>query len=90
MLTVDGLASCSDSDQRRYIHFVDGGMADNLGLRALNDIVELNGGFRDCLERMRRIPPHRPVLISVNAATDPESTMNQTTRQPSIAESINA
>ncbi len=90
LLTADGLASYSDHDQRRYIHFVDGGIADNLGLRALYEIIELSGGFKQYAEKMQRTPPRRLVLISVNAATDPQSTMDQTPKQPSIAASISA
>lgn len=88
--TVDGLVSYSDHVQRRYIHFVDGGITDNLGLRALYELVELSGGLAAFAKRMNRTPPRRLVLISVNAAADAQSTMDHTTRQPSIAESINA
>lgn len=88
--TVDGLASYDDHDKRRYIHFVDGGISDNLGLRAFYEIVELNGGIAEYAKKMQRSPPRRIVLISVNAATNPQSTMDQTSKQPSIAESISA
>lgn len=90
MLTVDGLASYFDHDRRRYIQLVDGGISDNLGLRAFYEFVELNGGITKYAEKAQRTPPRRLVLISVNAATDPLLKMNQSTRQPSIAESINA
>jgi NTE family protein len=90
MLTVDGLDSYSDLEQRRYIHFVDGGISDNLGLRALYEVIELSGGFMQYAEKMQYTPPRRLVLISVNAATDPQSSMDQTPNQPSIAQSISA
>ena len=90
MLTVDGLDSYADHDQRRYIHFVDGGISDNLGLRALYEVIELSGGFMQYAEKMQRTPPRRLVLISVDAATDPRSSMDQSTKQPSIAQSISA
>ena len=90
MLTVDGLDSYADHAQRRYIHFVDGGISDNLGLRALYEVIELSGGFMQYAEKMQRTPPRRLILISVNAATDPQSSMDQTPKQPSIAQSISA
>lgn len=90
LMTADGLASYGDKEFRRYIHFVDGGISDNLGLRALYEIVELNGGFAQYAERMQRQPPRRLALISVNAATDPQSMMDRTPKQPSIAASISA
>lgn len=89
LLTVQGLQSYSDHDRRRYIHFVDGGITDNLGLRAFYEVIELNGGIKQYAERYQRKPPRRLVLISVNAATDAQSTMDQTTKQPSIATAIN-
>ena len=90
VMVADGLASYADNDSRRYVHFVDGGISDNLGLRALYEIVELNGGFAQYAEKMQREPPRRLVLISVNAATDPQSAMDKTAKQPSIAASISA
>lgn len=90
VLTVDGLASYSNHEQRRYIHYVDGGITDNLGLRALYEIVELSDGMAKYAEKMQRTPPRRLVLISVNSATDPQLLMDQTTKQPSIAGSITA
>ena len=89
-LTLQGLESYSDPELRRYIHFVDGGIVDNLGMRALYEIIELYGGITQFSERIERTPPRRLVLISVNAATDPQSVMDQTTEQPSIAQSVNA
>jgi NTE family protein len=90
MLTVDGLDSYADHDQRRYIHFVDGGISDNLGLRAFYEVIELSGGFMQYAEKMRHTPPRRLILISVNASTDPQSSMDETPKQPSIAHSISA
>jgi len=90
MLTVDDLDSYADHDQRRYIHFVDGGISDNLGLRALYEVIELSGGFMQYAGKMQRTPPRRLILISVNAATDPQSSMDQTPKQPSTAQSISA
>lgn len=88
--TAEGLLSYTNNAERRYIHFVDGGIVDNLGLRALYEIVELNGGIKKYVEQMQRKPPQRLVMISVNAATDPQLLMDQTTKQPSVATSINA
>lgn len=90
LLAVDGLESYSDREQRRYIHLVDGGIADNLGLRAFYEIVELSGGMKRYAETMQRKPPRRLVMISVNAAADHGSTMDQSTKQPSLAASIGA
>jgi len=89
-LTVDGLESYFDRDQRQYIHFVDGGITDNLGLRGLYEIVEISGGMAEFSKKYQRQPPRRLVLISVNAATDPARNLDLTTEQPSVAEVVSA
>ena len=43
-LVVAELETYLDKDKRKYAHYVDGGISDNLGLRALFEIVELSGG----------------------------------------------
>jgi len=89
-ITVEGLESYYARDQRPYIHFVDGGITDNLGLRALYEVIELSGGIAEYGKKYARPPPRRLVLISVNAATDPERTMDESAKQPAIAETISA
>ena len=90
VLVVEGLESFLDRDRRRYVHFVDGGITDNLGLRAFYEVVEISGGIAEFNKRHRGDPPRRLVFISVNAATDPEREMDLSTKQPSIAETISA
>jgi NTE family protein len=38
-----------DPNTKPYIHLVDGGVADNLGLRASMDFIAASGGMRDYL-----------------------------------------
>ena len=82
------LQSYSDKENRKYIHFVDGGITDNMGLRAVSDVVQLNGGLRHYLEREKIKIPRAIVLISVNASTRPDREMDATLKQPSMATSI--
>lgn len=89
-LAVDGLSSYYDSERRRYAHFVDGGITDNLGLRAIYEIIEVAGGPQAFLQRTGRKMPRKLVIISVNAATEPEPEMDLSTRQPSLEETISA
>jgi len=77
-------------DGRKYAHFVDGGIIDNLGLRAVYEIIEVAGGARAFLKRHDRKPPRRLAIVSVNASTDPEPKMDLSTKQPSLDETINA
>jgi NTE family protein len=89
-LVVDGLETYFDRDKRKYAHFVDGGITDNLGLRALYEVTELSGGMTAYMKKYDRKPPRRLVLIAVNASTDPEPDMDKTNVQPSLEETINA
>jgi NTE family protein len=83
-LMVEGLETYFDRDRRQYIHFVDGGITDNLGLRSLYEVIEVNGGMADYSKKYQRVSPRRLVLISVNAATDPARDMDLTAKQPSV------
>jgi len=85
-----GLQSYSDKQTRKYIHFVDGGITDNMGLRAMSDVIHLAGGPEAYLKSRSIKPPRTIVLISVNASTEPETEMDATTKQPSIASSMGA
>ncbi|MEA3275160.1 MAG: patatin-like phospholipase family protein [Pseudomonadota bacterium] len=53
---VDGLQSYYEKDRRRYAHFVDGGITDNLGLRAIYEVVEVAGGAKAFLRKFDRKP----------------------------------
>ena len=87
---VDGLSSYFDKDKRKYIHFVDGGVTDNLGLRATFDIIETTGGPAAFLQKLSRRPPREIAFIVVNAATEPEMAMDGSDQPPSLIETIQA
>ena len=50
MAVVDGLNSYARKDQRKYIHLVDGGLTDNLGLLAIYEMVEVAGGAQSFMD----------------------------------------
>ncbi len=56
-----------DADDRKYIHLVDGGIADNLGLRGPLEGILLSGGIRERLERLGLAHPRFIVVVAVNA-----------------------
>jgi len=87
---VDGLSSYFDKDGRKFIHFVDGGVTDNLGLRATFDVIETTGGPAAYLQKLSRRPPREIVFIVVNAATEPELAMDRSDKPPSLIETIQA
>ncbi len=75
-------------DKRKYVHFVDGGITDNLGLRAIYEVIEVAGGVKTFLQSLDRKPPSKLIVISVNASTDPTPAMDQSNAQPSLEEAI--
>jgi len=86
----DGLQSYFKKDKRKYAHFVDGGITDNLGLRALYEMSEIAGGAKEMLKKLNLRPPRRFAVITVNASTDPEPEMDASNKHPSLKETINA
>lgn len=87
---VEGLQTFFVKNNRQYIHFVDGGITDNLGLRAMYELIEISGGPKVFLKKMSRQAPSRLVVISVNASTDPEPKMDTSNKQPSLKETMGA
>ena len=73
----------------RYAQFVDGGITDNLGLRALLDAVELAGGAEQ-YARMLPVASRRIAIISVNAAADSPAGIGESNRAPSFGQTMNA
>jgi len=90
LAVVEGMDTYANKDKRKYAHFVDGGITDNLGLRAIYEVVEVRGGAKLFLDSAGRELPRHLVVISVNASTDPEPTMDLSNQQPSIEETIGA
>lgn len=88
--TLSGLTSYGDKENRKYIHFVDGGITDNMGLRAMTDVIAISGGPVAMIDKMNRIIPRHIVLISVNASTEHRPDMDKELRQPSMLASMNA
>ncbi len=89
-LVIEGLASFGDKEKRRYIHLVDGGITDNLGLRAVYENVELSGGIESAVRGSEGAIPQRIVVISVDASTKLDVAMDQSLDEPSVLESLNS
>lgn len=69
--------------ERPYIHLLDGGIADNIGLRGpLDSVSSMDSGWSVLrLVNMNRI--EKIVVIVVNAKTDPETTFDRKESAPS-------
>ena len=84
------MQSFNDKKDHEYIHFVDGGITDNMGLRAMTDVVTVSGGPAQLIDKMQRKIPSKVVVISVNATTRKNSDMEKSPKQPSMLASMNA
>jgi NTE family protein len=71
-----------DSEKKRYIHLVDGGVADNLGLRAVLDRVIGRGSFWENIKGTPAEKARKVVFVVVNAETEPDRKWDRTERVP--------
>ncbi len=86
----DGLASYLDVTERPYIHLLDGGLADNLGLRSALDQVLLAGSAWDVLRTVGLERTRKIVFIVVNAEAEVPTQWSQRKRAPKISGILNA
>lgn len=70
------LISYLDAADRPFIHLVDGGVADNLGLRGLLDTSAMSGGFSEMLRRWSLGHVRKVAVIVVNAAAHHDARWN--------------
>lgn len=82
--------SYRDAQERPFLHLVDGGLADNLGIRGLLDRVVATGSIQDSF---RDWPPgsiRKLVLIAVNSERAPADRIDQSDLVPTIAQATGA
>jgi NTE family protein len=84
------LESYRDRDRRHFIHLMDGGISDNLGLRGPYDRVLLDGGIEDALRHTGNLGARDIVVISVNAQTEPAFRWDLNRVSPSLIEVLDA
>jgi len=75
--------SYRNAEARPYLHLVDGGIVDNLGVRGLLNRTIARGSLN---ERFRGLPPgsiHQLVLVSVDSEKDAAEHIDDTDRIPS-------
>jgi NTE family protein len=80
----------TDRSRRPHIHLVDGGLIDNLGLRVAGDFAAEQGGFFELVDALGYHDVTHVVFISVNAETDPNYAIDQTTDVPNFFQTLNA
>lgn len=79
-----------DKTRIRFAQFVDGGITDNLGLRAIVDVIEMAGGAKQFNQTTETSRPGHIAIISVNAAADTPLGIGATNQAPSIENTLDA
>lgn len=89
-MIVQGDVAYEDKVAHKFAQFVDGGITDNLGLRAILDTIELTGGAKEYLKSEGIPPPRRIAIISVNAAADTPLGIGATSEAPGVEKTMDA
>ena len=82
------IRSYTDAQERPFIHLVDGGLSDNLGVRSIMDAALLNGGLAGLADRIGMPLRKRLVVVVVNAATRCGTEWGKKEEVPGIFRSI--
>jgi NTE family protein len=77
-------------DEKPYIHLVDGGISDNLGLRAELEFVAAAGDIERARQIMGLDLPDHLVVIVVNAEKDPNPKIDLSAASPSFTSLMNS
>jgi len=73
-----------DSEKKPFIHLVDGGVGDNLGLKAILDRVLVRGSVWGAMKGTPMEKVRKVVFIVVNAETKPDPKWDKTERVPTF------
>lgn len=82
---VNNIRPFLDAEKKPYLHLIDGGVADNLGLRAIVDRIIFRGDFWKTIRNTHHENVHKVVFIVVNAETQPDSKLDGMESPPALA-----
>ncbi len=89
VLVDNAFRAYADYRSNPYIHLVDGGTSDNLGLEALIDADLEFGGLESLIEKtIRAGPPRRFAMIVVNASVQHRMRWSKTEAVPGVASEL--
>jgi NTE family protein len=84
------ITELNNREEHPYLHLFDGGLADNLGLRALLDGVLRHDGITHALDAMNMNDTRKVVVILVNAETALDVESSRKMQTPTFAASLGA
>lgn len=82
------LTAYRDREDHPYLHLVDGGIADNLGVRGPLDQIIVSGGLWERLHTIGEKPPRHLVFLVVNASTEPARPFRKIPKPPPLGDLI--
>ncbi|HAJ92052.1 MAG TPA: patatin [Gammaproteobacteria bacterium] len=85
-----GYKTYKDKDKRPYIHLVDGGITDNLGVRTLYERIEAAGGALNAFKDSDTRLPEYIIIIVVNAQTRAENPIDSSNKTPANLDVVSA
>ena len=74
-----------DREKRPWLFLVDGGVADNLGLRAFYELFELQGDLQNTLRSINHADVKQILMIAVDSHTKPNSPWALKRQNPSLS-----
>ena len=74
--------------KRPFIHLLDGGLADNLGLRAILDRMRFHDPTATTGPRLLNDRVKRILVVAVNASATPDTHLNQMKNPPPIVDTV--
>jgi len=80
----------SDTATRPYIHLVDGGLSDNLGLMSFIDVVAMKGGWGSLMDEIRKAGFNRIALIVADASVGSEQSWERSPTTPTTKQVVKA
>jgi NTE family protein len=84
------MMALNDREDHPYLHLFDGGLADNLGLRAMLDGVLRHDGIMEALDAMGMKDTRHVIVILVNAETALDVESSRRMQTPTFAASLGA
>ena len=84
------LRSYLDAEKRPYIHLLDGGLADNIGMRSVLELADLVEDVESSFEVLGVKSIRKLVYLMVSAETDPDVSQYKLDEIPSLSRVLNA
>jgi NTE family protein len=84
------LKSYLDSERRPYIHLLDGGLADNIGMRSVLELADVVDDVEASFHVLGVQKVRKLVFLMVNAETDPDVSQYELDGVPSLSQVLNS